>query len=341
MVIINKPEQIPRLGSLINMPMARLCRAGLCAASLLALVGCLLGLPGGYVRAESSLLANLCPQEYRLTTLPEHAPGYQWDPYPTIFNSWLQVRMQNNGPGQANNVAATITCTDSRINVIDGVVSLGNIPAGSSVWSTDDFEISVNMDDPPPQNEGIEWRVEYDDANGGHHVINNVPMFAPEIAVTYTWESYRDEEHTTVWGTPQNPYSGSYRTAFLSGDGFVPANLYSIGYYDGLGAKVQSDNVSAGADGKLNSWCTLNSDSNAEPGTWHAVVFDAVSGSPPPTYAECTCASAYVVEDNFEVTPQAIPEFPAAASGLLVAGICLGAYCYFKRGKQENGVVPA
>lgn len=341
MVIFKRPGQMLSQYRLETAVVAKLCRRSLCTALLLVVAVCLLGLPQAYVLAEGSLLANLCPQEYRLSTLPEHAPGYQWDPYPTIFKSWVQVRMQNNGPGPANNVMATISCASPKITIIDGVVSFGNIPVGESVWSADDYAISINMDDPPPENQGVSWRVEYDDANGIHHVINNVPTFCPETIVTYTWESYRDEQHTTVWGTPQNPYDGNYRTAYMYGGGFIPSHRYNIGYYDGQGVKAQSDSVIAGTDGALSSLCVLNSDPNAWSGTWHAVVFDADIGSPPQTYPECVCDSAYVVEDSFEVMPQAIPEFPAAISGLVVAGVCLGAYCHMKRRKQEKYIVPA
>jgi hypothetical protein len=121
--------------------------------------------------------ANICPNEYRWG---DPAPGYSFANWP-MFESWTEVCFVNNGPGDAFNVTATITCVPVNVTVVDGVVSLGNIPAGSSAWSTGDtFTLKVDMGNPQDPDKGICWRVEYDDALGVHHVIENVAKYCGE-----------------------------------------------------------------------------------------------------------------------------------------------------------------
>jgi hypothetical protein len=120
---------------------------------------------------------DLCPNEYRWGN---PAPGYSFANWP-LFESWTEVCFVNNGPGDAFNVTATITCAPVNVTVVDGVVSLGNIPAGSSAWSTGDtFTLRVDMGNPQDPDKGICWRVGYDDALGVHHVIENVAKYCGE-----------------------------------------------------------------------------------------------------------------------------------------------------------------
>jgi len=121
----------------------------------------------------------LCPDEYRWNT-SINPKGYKWDPFPTLFRAWNDVHFVNNGTGDAYNVIATITCAPVNVNIIDGNVTLGDIPAGGSAWSKDFFELEVDMTNPQGPDKGICWRVEYDDAAGVHHVIKNVPKFCGE-----------------------------------------------------------------------------------------------------------------------------------------------------------------
>lgn len=132
------------------------------------------------VAPPSPTQSDLCPNKYRWSPGPGHAPGYKWDPYPTTFKSWNQVRFINNGPGDAKNVIATIVCAPVNVAIVDGIVSFGNIPAGGSAWSIDDYALVTDMTNPQNPNKGIVWRVEYDDPAGYHHVINNVPKFCGE-----------------------------------------------------------------------------------------------------------------------------------------------------------------
>ena len=119
--------------------------------------------------------ANLCPDEYRWSDY--HTPGYEWDPFPLLFRSWNDVHFVNNGPGDAFNVVASISYVPANVVAVDGDVTLGDIPAGSSAWSSDFFNLEVDMTNPQNPNEGIKWTVEYDDSGGNHHVVENVPEF--------------------------------------------------------------------------------------------------------------------------------------------------------------------
>ncbi len=116
--------------------------------------------------------ANLLCVQYRFGT---PAPGYTFAGWP-IFESWLQVRIQNYGPGDAFNVTATISSWPANNTIVDGNVALGNINAGSSAWSSDNYQLQVDMAHPVDQSLGVTWTIEYDDAGGGHHTILNVPQ---------------------------------------------------------------------------------------------------------------------------------------------------------------------
>jgi len=125
---------------------------------------------------EAGPVVELCPDEYRWG---DPAPGYSYDNWP-IFESWVEVHFVNSGASDAYNVTATISYAPVNVTVVDGNVALGDIPAGGSAWSTGDtFTLQVDMSNPQDPNEGIEWRVEYDDTAGVHHVVENVPEFCP------------------------------------------------------------------------------------------------------------------------------------------------------------------
>ncbi len=116
---------------------------------------------------------ELCPDEYRWGS-------WEWDPYPTIFVGRQEVHFVNNGSCDVYNVTAMVTCTPVNIIATDPNVTIGDIPAGSGAWSKDTFELRVDMTNPQDPNKGICWRVEYDDAYGNHHVIEDVAKYCGE-----------------------------------------------------------------------------------------------------------------------------------------------------------------
>ncbi len=114
--------------------------------------------------------ASICPDEYRWGS-------YNWDPFPIIFVGRQEVHFVNHGPEDICNVMAYVVCAPLNVTVTDDSVTLGDIPAGCSAWSSDTFELRVDMTNPQDPDETIVWQVEYDDAAGNHHVIQGVPAF--------------------------------------------------------------------------------------------------------------------------------------------------------------------
>ena len=116
---------------------------------------------------------SLCPDDYRWG-------DYEWDPSPDTFVGRQEVHFVNNGQGDAFDVTATVTCVPINVVASEPDVTLGDIPAGGGAWSSDTFELRVDMTNPQDPNKGICWQVEYDDAAGVHHVIENVAKYCGE-----------------------------------------------------------------------------------------------------------------------------------------------------------------
>ena len=135
-----------------------------------------LGPPNSPTSGVVVLQPDLWAVEYRFGDPP---PGFEWDPFPLVFRSWLYVQIQNTGDGDAFNVTATITGMPANVTINDGDVIVGDIPTGGSAWSADDFTLEVDMTNPQDPNEGIFWTIEYDDSAGNHHIVENVPEFPP------------------------------------------------------------------------------------------------------------------------------------------------------------------
>ncbi|MFC2019890.1 hypothetical protein ACFLU4_08115 [Chloroflexota bacterium] len=156
------------------------------------------------------------------------------------------------------------------------------------------------------------------------------------VVVDYTpstWESYREVGHTTVWGTVGDPYNSTYHVAYMYGDNYSAGQSYAAGFYDNDGTKIGTDVSGSLATNALSAEFDLNTDNNATAGLWHSVVFDTAFGSPPVTYAATSGAAGYVVEDDFEVAAEAIPEFPEVTASIGVAGLCFGFYYWMRRRK--------
>ncbi len=146
-----------------------------------------------------------------------------------------------------------------------------------------------------------------------------------------TWESFRESGHTNVWGAVLNPYSQTYHTVFMYGATFTSGHTYAVGFYDNDGTKVGSDVSGTLSGTDLSCELELSIRWTSTAGLWHSVVFDTASGTPPATYAQCSGAPGYVVEDSFEAGADAIPEFPAFFSVIGVSGLCLVIYYLMRR----------
>ena len=88
----------------------------------------------------------------------------------------MNVRIENTGDKDLSNITASISDHPANVTVVQGNVKVGDIKAGDSVWSSDTFRIKTDISNSVDPSEGILWNIEYDDAQGMHHVIKNVPQ---------------------------------------------------------------------------------------------------------------------------------------------------------------------
>lgn len=116
---------------------------------------------------------TIWPVQYRFGP---PAPGYKTTP--PFMDSWYQVQFRNNGLTNAYNVKAFIATVPPSAQILDGEVTLGNISKGQSVWSSDTYRLKINTSI-AGKCDSVTWRVEYDYPQGVHHILNNIPQFAP------------------------------------------------------------------------------------------------------------------------------------------------------------------
>ena len=116
---------------------------------------------------------------------------------------------------------------------------------------------------------------------------------------------------------------------------FVP-KPYKVGYYDatvdGGGHQVCTDcgGIST-SGGNFSSQFDCMSAVVAA-GTWHSVVFNT-TGNIPQNYSDVLNDTNRTAEDYFEVTEDAIPEFPAVIAAIAVCMMCAVAYLVMRRNK--------
>ncbi|MFC1994622.1 hypothetical protein ACFLVD_00565 [Chloroflexota bacterium] len=127
---------------------------------------------------------------------------------------------------------------------------------------------------------------------------------------------------------------------YIYGTGFlVSHSSYYVVYYDsgpagdGVdGVKRATDTQSSTAGGVLSSQYDLMSDPAATAGTWHATVYDSdvVSvGEISSTYTASDKNS--VIEDDFKVLADAIPELPTILAAVMVPALSVLAYLWMRR----------
>jgi uncharacterized repeat protein (TIGR01451 family) len=123
--------------------------------------------------------ADLWMVEYRWSTDPAHQPPYTMtvnlDGSVTL-DAYMEARIENQGSGDADNVTATISDAPGYITIIDADLTFGDVPAGTTDWSDDDYHITLVCRG--PTDDQISWDIEYDDECGNHHVITR-PEFPP------------------------------------------------------------------------------------------------------------------------------------------------------------------
>ena len=244
--------------------------------------------------------------------------------------------------GKINSVTIRIKCqqtatgTDANTEIITYATQYsGNVETPTASWVTYSTAYTLN----PDSSANWTW-LEINNLQAGVGLRRPAPgkdSYCTQVWVVVdytpaTLESYDDDIQSNVWGTVADPYAAETgtTTAYIYGVNFIASHGYTVGYYDNLGVKIVSDSASSTAGNALSSQYILYT-GDAEPGTWHAVVFDDDLGSPPATYAETSGAAGYMVEDDFEVSVSAIPEFPTVMAGIVVAGLCFGAYYWMRK----------
>jgi hypothetical protein len=110
-------------------------------------------------------------------------PAYEWDPFPITFRSSMIARVDNVGGGDAYNVTATIMDAPANVTIIDGDLTLGDISAGGSAWSSDTYMLEVDMSNPQDPSLGVWWRIVYECSLGNQHIVENVPQFRPAPSI--------------------------------------------------------------------------------------------------------------------------------------------------------------
>ena len=141
-----------------------------------------------------------------------------------------------------------------------------------------------------------------------------------------TWGSFNDAAHTTV----DNVFGADEFTVYMYGGGFKASTGYHLGYYDGNDNWVVSEGQTSNSSGELSGQCYFpNYEGTVVAGTWHVVVYEDPTA--PPEVGYIASDPNRVVEDSFEVTSGAIPEFPTVVAVLAVAGACFGIYYCMRR----------
>jgi hypothetical protein len=134
----------------------------------------------GTASAEYTTIAvsELWMVEYRWSTQTFPPYAMTINPDGSIdLDSWMEVRIENRGNGDAFNVTASLSMVPDYVTIVDGDVAFGDVPAGGTTWSVDDYHLSVHCEG--PTDDTVWWDIEWDDAQGHHHIMQNVPMFAP------------------------------------------------------------------------------------------------------------------------------------------------------------------
>jgi hypothetical protein len=120
--------------------------------------------------------------EYRWSSQVDPPYEFLFEPDGVYMVARMDVRMENRGTGDAENVTASLVDTagllPDYVTVLDGDLTFGSVPAGSSVWSVDHFEIKTKVGEGSPY-DTVWWDIEWDDSLGSHHLMQNVPMFGP------------------------------------------------------------------------------------------------------------------------------------------------------------------
>ena len=190
-------------------------------------------------------------------------------------------------------------------------------------WASNEFNVGLGQ----AELDSLEVRIK---ANKDGMTFYVATLYADVNYTVSAWESYKEDTHTTVWGTIANPYDRDTHVVYMYGDGFKKNHDYKVAYYDANGTKVQTEVTNSSDNKMLESQYDFTSNVSSAAGQWHSVVFDT-TGSIPDTYNDAKTDPNYVIDDFFTVQDSAIPEFPTVVAAIAVCMLCAVAYVVMRR----------
>jgi len=126
----------------------------------------------------------------------------------------LAVSLQNLGTAAASAVTATLSSGDPYVTIIDGSEDFGDIPAGGTVWSGEDFDFSVAPEAPA----GHVLELDLVATSGGTEYTSLIQIPVSSAAFTVQNVSWSGP------GGDLDPGESGLLTITLRNDGDIPAN---------------------------------------------------------------------------------------------------------------------
>ncbi len=149
------------------------------------------------------------------------------------------------------------------------------------------------------------------------------------------WESYSDSGYSIV-----SDYFDDFATehiVYMYGTEFATSTQYRVVFWDGAGAKAQTEDTTSDTSGELSAAHEFAAGSDTA-GNWHATVYDSITYSP----TSYDSNDSYLAADDttytggyaFYAAEAAIPEFPTIIAGVVVVGMCFGIYYWMRKRRQ-------
>jgi hypothetical protein len=119
---------------------------------------------------------RLCPiRPYTLVSFFYTDPPTNQNVQATFTVCW-----KNNGTATAYNLKATISCYPPGDISTDPDITIGTVPPGATVCSSDTFELNIDLT-LSGLNQGVCWQATYDDAAGNQYVVTDIAKFCGEV----------------------------------------------------------------------------------------------------------------------------------------------------------------
>jgi len=145
-------------------------------------------------------------------------------------------------------------------------------------------------------------------------------LFVTPVSAAVTWESYSDPERTIacdLFDTYGNP-------VYMKAEGLPGASKpYKCKFYDGDGYLIQVEDGYSDAQSVFVAMVLPQNFPDSTPGEWTAELYKVQP------------KEALVATDTFQVTENAVPEFPTIIAGIMV-GLTCGIIYLKKRSKCQS-----